>query len=54
MTVTIAGSCVGTACLVLGTQTTNATFSFLSATTLTDVVGNLASTTARTASLRLF
>ncbi len=54
VTVTMAGSCVGTACLVLGTQTTNATFSFLSATTLTDVVGNVASTTARTASLRLF
>ena len=54
LTVTLTGTCTGTGCGSLGTQTANATFSFLSATTLTDVSGNIAATTARSTSIRLF
>jgi hypothetical protein len=54
ITVTIAGPCVGTGCASLGQQTTNATYSFIAATTLTDPAGNLPATTAKTQSLRLF
>jgi hypothetical protein len=54
VTVTIGGSCSGTGCSALGQQTTNANYSFLAATTLTDVAGNLAATVAKTQSIRLF
>ena len=54
ITVTIAATCSGAGCAALGQQTTNATYSFVGATTLTDVAGNLVVTTARTASIRLF
>ncbi len=54
ITVTIAAPCTGTGCAGLGQQTTNVTYSFLAATTLTDVAGNLASTVAKTQSIRLF
>jgi hypothetical protein len=54
ITVTIAAPCTDTACAGLGQQTTNVTYSFLAATTLTDVAGNLASTVAKTQSIRLF
>ncbi len=54
ITVTIGATCSGTACAALGQQTTNATYSFIAATTLTDVVGNLAATAAKTQSIRLF
>jgi hypothetical protein len=54
ITVTIAASCTDTGCAGLGQQASNATYSFLAATTITDGFGNLASTTAKTQSIRLF
>jgi hypothetical protein len=54
VTVTIGGSCSGTGCAALGTQLTNGTYSYVAATTLTDVAGNTPRTTALTSSLRLF
>ena len=54
LTVTIAATCTGTGCAALGQQTTNATYSFIAATTLTDVAGNLAATAAKTQSIRLY
>ncbi|MFN8024607.1 MAG: hypothetical protein U0Q03_23970 [Acidimicrobiales bacterium] len=51
--VTVGPTCAGT-CGALGTQGTNATFSFQAATGLRDVVGNLVTTTTRSASIRLF
>ncbi len=51
--VTIGAACTGT-CTALGTQATNATFSFQPAPGITDVAGNLIRTTARTSSIRLF
>ena len=54
VTVTIGGTCAGTGCAALGTQTSNATFSFIAATTITDVTGNTAATAARTQAMRMF
>ncbi|MGD9998400.1 MAG: hypothetical protein AB7U39_15895 [Ilumatobacteraceae bacterium] len=54
LTVTIGANCSGTGCAALGTQTTNGTYSYVAATTLTDVAGNSPRTTARTSSMRLF
>jgi len=54
LTVTIASPCSGTGCATLGQQLTVATYSYLAATTLTDVSGNLAATQAKTQSIRLF
>lgn len=54
LTVTFTGTCTGSGCGSLGTQATNGTFSFVSATTLTDVSGNIAATTARSTAIRLF
>lgn len=54
MTVTVGPACSGTACTGLGQQTANATYSYVAATTLTDVAGNLAATQAKTQSIRLF
>jgi hypothetical protein len=54
ITVTISPTCSGTGCAGLGTQTTNATYSYVAAATLTDVAGNLAATAAKTQSIRLF
>jgi hypothetical protein len=54
ITVTIAATCTGTGCSALGQQTSNATYSYIAATTLTDVAGNLAATQAKTQSIRLF
>jgi hypothetical protein len=54
ITVTISPTCSGTGCAGLGTQTTNATYSYVAAPTLTDVAGNLAATAAKTQSIRLF
>lgn len=54
ISVTIAATCTGSGCTALGQQTSNATYSFIAATTLTDVAGNLAATAAKTQSIRLF
>ncbi len=54
ITITIGPACSGTGCAALGQQTTNVTYTYLAATTLTDVAGNLASTAAKTQSIRLF
>ena len=54
MTVTVGPSCSGTGCSPVGQQTTAATYSYVAATTLTDPVGNLAATAAKTQSIRLF
>ena len=54
ITVTIAAPCSGTGCATLGQQLSVATYSYIAATTLTDVAGNLAATTAKTQSIRLF
>ena len=51
--VTVGAACAGT-CSAIATQTTAANFSFRAATTLTDVAGNLVTTTTRTTSIRLF
>lgn len=52
--VTVGAACSGTGCAGIGTQTTNGTYSFVAATTITDLAGNAASTTARTRSARYF
>ncbi|HEX4982708.1 MAG TPA: hypothetical protein VFV63_13470 [Ilumatobacteraceae bacterium] len=54
ITVTIAAACTGTGCAGLGQQAANATYSFVGATTLTDVAGNPASTARKTQRIRLF
>ena len=54
ITITIAAVCTGTGCSGLIQQTTNATYSFLGATTLKDLANNLVSTTTKTQSIRLF
>ncbi len=54
ITVTIAATCTGTGCAALGQQATNVTYSYVAATTLTDIAGNLAATQAKTQSIRLF
>jgi hypothetical protein len=54
ITVTVGGTCSGTGCGFLGTQTANATFSYIAATTITDVAANTAATAARTQSMRMF
>ncbi len=54
ITITVGPSCTGTGCSPLGQQTTNATYSYVASTTLTDVAGNLAATAAKTQSIRLF
>ncbi len=53
ITVTIAAICSGTGCGGLGIGAT-ANYSFVAATTLTDVAGNIAATAAKTQSIRLF
>jgi hypothetical protein len=52
--VTIGLTCSGGGCSALGQQTTNGTYSFVAAPTLTDLAGNAAATTATTQSIRLF
>ena len=52
--VTIGLTCSGGGCSALGQQTTNGTYSFVAAPTLTDLAGNAAATTAKTQSMRLF
>ena len=54
ITVTVGGTCSGTGCAALGQQTTAATFSYIAATTLTDVAGNTAATATKTQSMRMF
>ncbi|MBI5087303.1 MAG: hypothetical protein HZB15_00085 [Actinobacteria bacterium] len=51
---TIGSLCTGTGCAAVGTQATNGTYSYVAATTLTDVAGNSPVTAARTQSLRMF
>jgi hypothetical protein len=54
ITITVGPACSDTGCSPLGQQTINATYSYVAATTLTDVAGNLAATAAKTQSIRLF
>ena len=54
ITITVGSACTGTGCSPLGQQITNATYSYVAATTLTDIAGNLAATQAKTQSIRLF
>lgn len=53
-TITVGPTCTGTGRSPLGQQTTNATYSYVAATRLTDVASNLAATAAKTQSIRLF
>ncbi|MFN6120227.1 MAG: hypothetical protein ACK5CE_11445 [Actinomycetes bacterium] len=53
VTVTLGPTCSGT-CTAIGTQPSNATFSFQPATTIRDTAGNLILTTTRSSSIRLF
>lgn len=52
--VTVGATCSGTGCAGVATQSTNGTYSFVAATSITDPAGNAASTTARTRSARYF
>jgi hypothetical protein len=54
ITVVVGPTCAGTGCTGIGTVTTNASFSFVSAATLVDPSGNVPLTTAKTTSMRLF
>lgn len=54
VTITVGPTCSGTGCAAIGTVTSATSLSFLGATTLLDVAGNRAATTARTYSIRLF
>lgn len=54
ITVTVGTTCAGTGCATIATQGSNGTYSFLAAPTITDVAGNIASTTARTRGARYF
>jgi hypothetical protein len=53
ITVTIGPACTGTGCATIATAVAG-TYSFVAATTLTDVAGNLAATAAKTQSIVLF
>jgi len=52
--VTVGATCSGTGCAGIATQTTNGTYSFLAAPTITDLAGNSASATVRTRRARYF
>jgi hypothetical protein len=52
--VTVGSTCSGTGCAGIATQTTNGTYSYLAAPTITDLAGNAASTTVLTRSARYF
>ena len=54
ITITTGPACSDTGCATIGQQTTNATYSYIAATTLTDIAGNLAATQAKTVSIRAF
>jgi hypothetical protein len=55
ITITVGPTCSGAACVGgIGQRTTNANFSYLGATTLTDLAGNPPVTNARTFSMRVF
>jgi hypothetical protein len=54
ITVTVGPACGGTGCAGIGQRTTNASFSLVAAQTLTDVVGNIATTRTRVTSMRMF
>jgi hypothetical protein len=54
VTITVGGTCTGTGCGSIGQATSATNLSFLGATTLTDLIGNAVTTTAKNFSLRLF
>ena len=54
VTITVGPTCSVTGCASISQQTTNATYSYIAATTITDVAGNLAATAAKTVSIRAF
>ena len=54
ITVIVGPVCSSTGCAGIGQRTTTASYSFVAATTLTDLAGNLAATQAKTTSIRMF
>ncbi len=52
--VTVGATCSGTGCAGIATQTSNGTYSYLAAPSITDLAGNAASTTVRSRSARYF
>lgn len=54
VTVTVGPTCSGTGCASIATNGTAATYSYVAATTITDVAGNVAATAAKTNSMRAF
>ena len=54
VTVTVGPVCTDTGCVGIGQRTTNASFSYIAAPTLTDVAGNTAATQSKVTSMRMF